>query len=374
MLTLTFFLQFCFWFSLCWLIWTYLGYPLSIGMLAKWFPTERIQGEDRPAISIVLAAKASPEAIHTKIDNIFSLHYPSYLLEVIVVLDGPVGPVKARSSQTRNVRILQLAKSSGKPAALRAGIKEAHHELIFFCDVRQTLEKEALLELVKWFKDPKVGAVSGVIQMSAQKGPGMYWRYEQWIRESESTFRTLVGATGAIYAIRNRLFKELPDDCILDDMFIPLQLALQGYDIVLEPKAVALDTEAELGREFQRKARTLTGNFQLLSLLPQLLSLRKTHFFPQLFCHKIMRLFCPYMLLLCWCSNVLILLLAPESSLFYLASFFLQGTCYFLAIADPQKPGKLQKLGRLCKTFALLNIAAIIGLKRFLQKDFSWTR
>jgi poly-beta-1,6-N-acetyl-D-glucosamine synthase len=48
-----------------------------------------------------------------------------------------------------------------------------------------------------------------------------------------------VGASGAIYAIRRNLFKEIPDDIILDDVLIPMQIVRQGYRVVYQPAARA---------------------------------------------------------------------------------------------------------------------------------------
>ena len=73
------------------------------------------------------------------------------------------------------------------------------------------------------------------------KGACFYWRYEKFIRRSESRTNSTVGATGAIYAIRRTLFEPIPDDTMLDDVLIPLRIVRRGYRVVFEPAARAYD-------------------------------------------------------------------------------------------------------------------------------------
>src|SRR5207245_11726765 len=105
------------------------------------------------------------------------------------------------------------------------------------------------------------------------KGIGLYWRIEKKIRELKSASASVLGATGALYAVRRNLLAELPSETILDDVFIPLHVARQGARVVFEDRARAWDV-ADLwsGREFARKVRTLTGNDQLLQLAPWVLT------------------------------------------------------------------------------------------------------
>ena len=41
-------------------------------------------------------------------------------------------------------------------------------------------------------------------------GVGLYWEYEKLIRQSESRLGSMLGATGALYAIRRELFTPVP--------------------------------------------------------------------------------------------------------------------------------------------------------------------
>ena len=136
--------------------------------------------------------------------------------------------------------------------------------------------------LVENFADPAVGCASGELMLGdpnsgeAVKGMGLYWRIEKKIREWESASGSVVGATGALYAVRRSLLVAVPPETILDDVYIPMQVARQGARVIFDPRARAWDLpDLGTGREFARKVRTLSGNYQLLQLLPWLWGKRK---------------------------------------------------------------------------------------------------
>src|SRR5205085_5400181 len=127
------------------------------------------------------------------------------------------------------------ARQSGKATALNLGVERAAGEVIVFADARQRFEGRAIREMVANFADPSVGAVSGELLLDGGAGVGesvgLYWKYEKWIRKSESRFASVVGATGAIYAIRKCLWQPLPPVTILDDVYTPMRIALDGHRV-----------------------------------------------------------------------------------------------------------------------------------------------
>jgi len=84
------------------------------------------------------------------------------------------------------------------------------------------------------FADPTVGAVSGelVLETNMRASPsdalGIYWKIEKCVRRLESESGSVVGVTGAIYAIRRDLYTEIPPGTILDDVFVPMKCGAPG--------------------------------------------------------------------------------------------------------------------------------------------------
>jgi cellulose synthase/poly-beta-1,6-N-acetylglucosamine synthase-like glycosyltransferase len=176
-------------------------------------------------------------------------------------------------------------------------------------DIRQRLSPCALKELVANLADPEVGAVGGELHMENVRtgfaqGVDFYWRYEKMIRHAESTAGSMIGVTGAIYAIRRSLFKPLPPGTVLDDVLVPMRVAAQGKRVVFEPRAMAWDQPSqEPEAERRRKIRTLAGNYQLLQLAPWLLSPFRN---PLWFCfmsHKVLRLLAPWLIVTLFLST-----------------------------------------------------------------------
>jgi biofilm PGA synthesis N-glycosyltransferase PgaC len=361
--------------SLAVVAWTYAGYPMLVYGLARLRPRIPRTAEIEPTLSVVLAVRDERAHLAAKLENLLALDYPAGRREIIVVSDGSTDGTEelVASFADRGVILERTGRRVGKPAALNRGVARATGELVVFCDARQQIDARALRALARPFADPEVGAVSGELRLPSTKGPGMYWRYEAFIRAQESKVDSLVGATGALYAIRRRLFRPLPEDTLVDDMFTPLQIVLRGYRVLFEPDAVMHDVEVAPASEFKRKARTLAGNFQLLRHLPQLLDPRRNRLFIQFVSHKLMRLACPFALAALLASNaVLVVTFAPGWPL-YVMTLGAQLAGYGLALRGAVAGERASKVARLAHTFVVLNVAALEGLRRFIANDMSWT-
>ena len=354
---------------------TYLGYPLGIHLMSRLRPRQVHKGEIEPTVSVVMCAHNEEDQVGRKLENLLSLDYPAHKLQVVVVSDGSTDGTDevVRGFVDRGVVLERLEQPSGKALALNRGVSRASGEVVLFCDTRQRIEENALRVMVPLFADPKVGAVSGELMIEGASGPGAYWKYEKFIRAAEGEVDSLVGATGALYAIRRHLFKPLPAACLLDDVYTPMQVVLQGYRVVFQPKARCHDQEASLSGEFERKARTLAGNFQLMSQLPELLDRRRNRVFYQFISHKVLRLVCPVALGTLLASNVVLVATGAPGWPLYAATLAGQAAAYGLAARGALKDEGAGRLSRLSHTFVVLNAAAVEGFRRYLRGDFTWT-
>ncbi len=367
-----------FWGSAGIIAYTYAGYPLLINLLARLRRRDNHHlGPITPRVSVVLAAHDEARNIGAKLDNLAELDYPADRLEVIIVSDRSTDGTDqivtdyAASHSGLALTLERLDEARGKPTALNRGVARARGEIVVFCDARQQLDRGALRALVAPFADPGVGAVSGELMMQREAGPGAYWAYEKLIRSAESHFDSTVGATGALLAVRRHLYHDLPEGLLLDDVYTPMQIAMQGFRVLLEPEARVFDREAEIAGEFSRKARTLAGNYQILELLPGLLDPRRNRLAGQYLSHKVLRLVCPFALGALYASNlVLVATFAPPWPL-YLATLAGQTVAYGLALKGGEQGAG--RLARLCRTFVVLNAAAVEGLRRYLKGDLGWT-
>jgi biofilm PGA synthesis N-glycosyltransferase PgaC len=301
-----------FWISLSIVVYVYLGYPLLLLLMRRIRPRPPLKTEFEPTVTILIAAHNERDRIERKLQNCFELDYPRRKLQIVVSLDGPTDGTRSvvEKFAKRGVRMVHSQEHRGKPSALNDGIRCATGTIVVFADARQIFAKDAIGQLVRNFADPEVGAVSGELMLVSPGGQeatteiGMYWRYEKWIRSMESDLHSVIGATGAIYAIRRELFRDLPIGTLLDDVFTPMSLLFEGRRVVFEPAAKAFDDVSCCPRaEFDRKVRTLAGNFQLLTLMPRLLVPWRNPVFWQFASHKVGRVIVPYLLVVMLVSN-----------------------------------------------------------------------
>ena len=297
-----------FWISAAVVAYVYAGYPL---LLAAWARLRRRAPRQAapaswPPISIVLAARNEGRRLENRLTNLLQIVYPGPR-EIIVVSDGSTDDTAAVVGRFAPlVRLIELP-SGGKPAALNAGVAAAGGDVVVFADARQRFSDHALVHLVSNFTDPEVGGVTGELMLDAEAvgddvstvgdGVGLYWRYEKWLRRHESLVWSTLGATGAIYAMRRRLWQPLPPDTLLDDVLAPMRVVLGGFRIVFDERARAYDAAApDAATESRRKVRTLAGNYQILSQEPWLVVPFANPVWVQYVSHKLGRLLVPWAL------------------------------------------------------------------------------
>ena len=357
-----------FWGSFGFLLYTYVGYPLFMMLWARLRPERPCPAHgELPTVTVVIAAHNEEKRIAARLENLFAQRYPQQLLDVVVVSDGSTdGTVAAlRELNHPRVEVVVLERNRGKAAALNQGVASARGEIVVFTDVRQRFAPDAIERLVAAFADPGVGGVTGELVLCESeeggepKGVGLYWRYEKAIRAAESRVDSTVGATGAIYAIRRRLYRELPSGLILDDVLTPLNVTAQGYRLKMVREALAYDRiSGSMAEEFHRKVRTLAGNVQLIQLAPWVMNPLRNRLFFQWFSHKVCRLAAPYALLG--------LLFSPwfVGGAGYLAFGTLQLSGYAIALYGLHGMWRGRQVGKASvpASFVMLNVAAAIGL------------
>ena len=290
------------WMSFGVLFYAYAGYPLLLKLFAAKAKTESNPAAKLPAVTILIAAYNEAEWIVQKIQNCFSLNYPSELLQVIVVDDGSTDHTVLLAQQEKNVTLIRHEKRSGKSAALNTGMAQVKTPIVVFSDANCMLQKDALMQLMPFFQDPSVGGVAGQKRVHLQRSnpnpaiaEAAYWHYESWVKQLESSFYTLAGATGELLAIRSKLFRAIPENIITDDFYISMQLQSAHKKLKYAHHAIAEEFASQrVADEWERKKRISAGAFQSLSHFAEhLYPFRDARFAFQFFSHRVLRwVFC----------------------------------------------------------------------------------
>ncbi len=368
-----------FWTFIVLIIYCYFGYPLLLVLWAKLKARPVSKQEFLPMVSILMSVYNEADVIQTKLRNLLSIDYPAERMEIWIGSDGSDDRTNEiiRSFEDVRVHLLESEKRQGKMTILNQLAQKANNEIVVFTDARQMLAGNSIRQLVYNFHDPHVGCVSGELifsnpQGATAKGISLYWEYEKFIRLHESRIHSMIGATGAIYAIRRELFIPGPPNVVLDDVFIPLKIVLKGYRAIFDKEAKAYDQVAQNPREeYTRKSRTLFGNYQIFRILPEIFHPLRCPVALQIFSHKFLRVMIPFLLVAIFILN---LFLMEEPG--YRTIFFLQMIFYIAAIigalAAHRKYGIFKVISKLCYVpyvFCLLNFSAFVGFLKFLKAN-----
>lgn len=354
-----------FWICVAILVYVYAGYPLVLFALSRrGRPT--IYDEDyEPTVSLVIAAHNEEKVIRDKIENSLALNYPGSKLEIVVASDGSTDATNeiVQGYAGKGCALHELSRG-GKTRALNTIIPQTTGEVLVLSDANTMYESDAIRKLVRHFSDPGVGAVSGDVRLvdaaaTHQHSEGFYYKYERWLQRLESGVGSIIGADGAMYAVRRTAFRPPSDNIILDDFVISMTVAGLGYRVIYEPEAVAVERGTQTSsEEFRRKVRVVAGGFQALRQGEGVPGWDQPFLLFCYFSHKLLRWLIP--------SFLLILLLASFSLVsqpIYRVALIAQ--LLFYGIAAIYKTGlQLRRLPgfSIPYYFCLVNGAAIIGL------------
>lgn len=256
-----------------------------------------------PHVAVVISAFNEERHIRSRIENLLALDYPSHLLEVYIGSDGSTDRTNEilASIEGPHVHIFAFEENRGKSSVLNDLADRTSSQILIFSDANTYFDRQALRRLVTHFDDALVGAVSGELRLKGSDGDNqdsLYWRLEQYLKFFEARIGGLLGANGAIYAIRRSLWQPLATDTICDDFCIAMNVAASGYKLVYEPTAWAEeDTPDAIEEEYKRRVRIGIGNFQSLIRHPEYFfgTSAGTRF--TYLSHKILRWIAPHLLI-----------------------------------------------------------------------------
>jgi cellulose synthase/poly-beta-1,6-N-acetylglucosamine synthase-like glycosyltransferase len=264
-------LEISFWVCVGLLVYTHVGYPLLLAVLARAARARRAPpappaAEALPSVSVIVAAYAEQDVIAGRVSNLRALQYPSNRLEVMVACDGSPDATGERARAAGADVVLELPRG-GKIRAQDAAVARASGEIVAFSDANATWEPEALGRLVGPFEDPRVGYVCGDVRFVNERGTnqeGLYWRYEMAVRRLESRVRSITGGNGAIYATRRESYV-IVDPIMGHDLSFPFNMVKRGWLALYVPEARASEKMVPtIEGEFARKRRMMSHGWPIM--------------------------------------------------------------------------------------------------------------
>ncbi|QOL26501.1 glycosyltransferase family 2 protein [Thalassotalea sp. LPB0316] len=361
------------------LVYSYFIYPLILKLIAK---EQKLSLETKaplPSVEVIVAAYNEESCIKERLENLLAQDYQGSL-RVLVASDGSqdkTGEI-IESFDDPRIQAYNFEVNRGKISVLNDLVSKATADLLVFTDANTHFESNAITVLAQSITG-NVGAVCGELHLETDDGnqnlDGFYWKYEQFLKKSESSLGSLLGANGAIYAIKRELYQELPADTIVDDFCIVMNVKKQGFDVVYNDQAIAREEVApSLSEEYGRRVRIGTGNYKaffanLWALSPLQGTLSWCYW-----SHKVIRWFGPHLLLILFLTNLALI----EQPIFQ-ALFYCQIIFYVLAVwgqKQAKKNKEVHKLVKIISFFVSMNVALGQGFIKFCQGNSSggWKR
>ena len=368
-----------FWICLFLLVYTYFIFPISIIFLAKKKSLNNKfykQEDEIPSVSILIAAYNEQEVIKEKVMSIINSNLPSSKIEIIIGSDCSTDNTNeiiselAKNYSFLNVKI--FTERSGKSAVVNKLVKEAKNEIIILTDANIIFSKNTIQSLIRHFRNSEIGLVDSNMVNVGIKKSGISLQEKTYI-SSEVKFKhaesklwgMLMGPFGGCFAIRKSLFIPIPENFMVDDFFVCMNILKNGNLAINDLDAVVYeDVSNQISEEFRRKRRISMGNFINLFHFKKLLLKPFTKLGFIFLSHKVIRWFGPILLILVLASNFLLI----SDSIFYKIAFFLQLILFIFPFIDLL----LRKIGihvlilRFITHFYSMNLALFMGMIDYL--------
>lgn len=239
-------------------------YILSRFVLAYFHASIRYDGSYQPTVTFVVPAKNEEDNIAETIRRFSEVDYPKEKIEVVTINDGSTdGTLREMykikeecASKGIKVEVVDWKVNKGKRHGMAEGVFRSKHEIIIFIDSDSFIEPDCVKHLIKYFSNPKVGAVSGhtdvynkdtnmLTKMQALR----YFVAFKIYKSAESIFGSVTCCPGCCSAYRKSYIAPIMDKwlnqtflgqkCTFGDDRSLTNFVIQKYDAVYCPEAKA---------------------------------------------------------------------------------------------------------------------------------------
>ncbi len=237
----------------------HVGYPLAVALAGRRrvAPTRPAPAE-WPSLSVVVPAYRESQVIADKVRNLLENGYRG-ALEVVVVPEDE--DTEAAVTGTGAI-VVPFTVRTGKAGALNRGLRASSHSIVVFTDANARLSPGTLSALVAWLDDLSFGAAGA---RKLVDGEGVYWKFEDWLKRSEMKLGSSIALDGAVMAFRREELRPLPDDVVVDDLWLALDVAEAGRAIAYDPDFVCEEGGfPTLASDWERRTRIVAGALDVL--------------------------------------------------------------------------------------------------------------
>jgi len=255
------------------------GFIISRFVLAYFHKSPPYDESYQPTVTFVVPAKNEEDNIRETIRRFGEVHYPLEKIEVIAIDDGSTDRTYEEmvgiqeeliEKKGIEVTVVKWEVNRGKRDGMAEGIKRAKNDIIIFIDSDSFIEPDCVRHLVKYFIDPKVGAVSGHtdvynkdVNMITRMQAARYYIAFTVYKAAESIFALVTCCPGCCSAYRREYVSEFVDEwlnqqflggkCTFGDDRSLTNFTIRKYEAVYSPKALAHTVVPETFRKYVKQ-------------------------------------------------------------------------------------------------------------------------
>lgn len=305
-------------------------------------------------VSIIVPCYNEEKYIKKKIEELLNqcsnLHTENY--EIIIISDGSIDStnnILDTFAANSNIQTVKLDQRKGKANALNIGVELSQFDLLIFSDVRQRISTGNFNDLLSHFDNAEVGMVSSVLQHSK---PSFLRRFINQIKQIESKSGSTVGVYGALYAMRKNQYNSLPEQIILDDLLLSIQVINQGKRVKIDSDIIIEDMEVDVFYNKTRVTRMISGLYQLSTEYFGILRRLPFKYLFFLYCQKYYKFLLPFLVIMLpvfawlekginsWCFLGIVFVYILLFCCFFRSIKFIVKLCKYYFITLPFKRGK----------------------------------
>jgi len=280
----------------------YFLYPFWLTLIASDISPDEIEVEEINSVSVILLSYNGKQYLNEKINFLIN-ELSSYKFYELIIIDDHSTDGSRELLTTfkfnEHINILLNTKHQGIPFSMNLGVTKTKYEYVIFCDQRQILSKGIVKMIVEPLKYRSVGAVSGCISVQDKSHKYSFIRmHENYNKIKENKTGSLIGVYGPFYAIKKCCYTSIPENIILDDLYLSLKILKSKKIILMEDCQITDDCISEL-YDYNRTKRYFKGLLQILIDRPLINDLNYKHLC-MLICHKYLRLLIPFFIFTCY--------------------------------------------------------------------------
>lgn len=232
-----------------------------------------------PTITFGVPAKNEGDNIRKTILKIARTDYPKDKFDVIAVNDGSTDNTLAEMLEAQKiaaqwdvkVRIIDWKVNKGKRAGMAETTLQSKNEIMVFVDSDSFVKKNTAREIIRYFSQPKVGAVAGHAfvanvntNMLTKMQAARYYIAFKAYKSAEALFGSVTCCSGCLSAYRKQYVLEVLDEwadqtfagvkCTYgDDRSLTNFLLKKGYDTLYNPLAISYTIVPDNMKQFLKQ-------------------------------------------------------------------------------------------------------------------------